>query len=149
MAARWRLFVLQELGHRDQRQHNLMVVVGWVLVGVGALTMAAPAAAGRAKTAWRDRDPEPLVRIGVASIFLVNAAVAFVNPDDFGDVLRANALGQHLSDDLIRWSVVLAGVNDLLLGLALLIVRNRYLLIGWMAAWLLVVAVTKAMNLIW
>lgn len=128
---------------------ELMTAIGWIMVVVGSGTIVTTAITQSARRIWASWGPEFLVRIGIASIFIVNGVVAFVQPDDFGDVLRGNLIGRHVPDALMTGMVLAAGVNDLALGAALLVSRNRRLLVAWMAIWLIVVASTKAMNLVW
>jgi len=118
------------------------VAVDWVdpdvfqqLLGGGASTMSTPEALA--------------VRIGIASIFVVNAIVAGVHPEEFTSVLRANLVGGRLPDGLLGPMVVFAGLNDLALGAAILSGRQRKLVFAWMAAWVVLVGGLKLMNLIW
>ena len=87
-----------------------------------------------------------LWRAGFASIFLVNSLVAWLEPEDFINLLEANFIGKHLS--YIDWMVKLAAVNDLALGLAIVVGKWRRLVYVWAALWLLLVAGLKLSNMI-
>lgn len=87
-----------------------------------------------------------LFRLGFASIFLVNATYAFINPDDFTKLLAENAIAKHIGHaDLL---VKCASVNDLLIGILILGGWRKKLTYAWAGAWLLIVASLKLMNLV-
>lgn len=89
------------------------------------------------------------VRLGLASILLVNALAAYKNPADFQKLLGDNHVGQNLPSTAIDLLVGVAALNDMVLGLCVLFLPYRRLVFFWVAAWFLVVAGTKSMNLIW
>jgi hypothetical protein len=82
-------------------------------------------------------------RAGLASIFLTNAAVAWLRPADFFPLIAHTPLRLLGSPDLL---VALIALNDGLLGLLLLVKPSKpcYL---WAAGWLLAVAVGKLWSL--
>ena len=89
-----------------------------------------------------DRLLELAFRAGFASIFLINAVNAVVDPDSFKKLLAANILvPQALPLDAL---VQVAAVNDLLLGIFLLTQWKRKWVYAWAGVWLLIVASVKA-----
>jgi len=82
-------------------------------------------------------------RGGLASIFLTNAAVAWLRPTDFLSLIAHTPLRLLGSPDLL---VALIALNDGLLGL-LLLVKSYKPLYLWAAGWLLAVAVVKMWRL--
>lgn len=84
---------------------------------------------------------------GLAGVFLVNAVVAVVHPEDFTGLLSRSALARWAHLDGATWLVPLITVNDLLLGFAVLAVlrraRGRSLVLAWSGAWLLLVTLVK------
>jgi hypothetical protein len=85
--------------------------------------------------------------VGLAGVFLVNAVVAVVHPEDFTGLLSRSALARWAHLDRATWLVPLITVNDLLLGLAVLAVmwraRGRSLVLAWSGGWLLLVTLVK------
>jgi hypothetical protein len=84
-------------------------------------------------------------RLGFASIFLVNAVYAAIEPASFTDMLVANpitnAIGYH--DFMLK----IAMVSDLLLGIFIIGGWRKRWVYAWAGAWLLLVAGLKLMNL--
>ncbi len=84
-------------------------------------------------------------RFGFASIFLVNAIYATIEPESFTSMLAANpvanAIGHH---DLM---VKITMVNDLLLAIFIIGGWRKRLVYAWAGMWLLLVAGLKMMNL--
>lgn len=84
-------------------------------------------------------------RLGFASIFLVNAVYAAIDPASFTSMLAknpvANLIGFH---DLM---LKVAMVNDLLLGVFIIGGWRKRMVYAWAGAWLLLVAGLKLMNL--
>jgi hypothetical protein len=87
--------------------------------------------------------------VGLAGVFLVNAAVAVMSPSDFTDLLDKSSLAEtfHLAGS--TWIAGAIFVHDVILGLAVLatvwIPRRglRLAILAWAGLWLLVVAVVK------
>jgi hypothetical protein len=92
---------------------------------------------------------EILFVVGLAGVFLVNAAVAVMSPSDFTDLLDKSSLAEtfHLSGS--TWIAGAIFVHDVIIGLAVLgtiwIPRRglRLAILAWAGLWLLVVAVVK------
>ncbi len=98
-------------------------------------------AAGRPLLEWT-----ALVGLGV--VFLVNAFVAVVQPEEF-ERLVADSAFDGLSD--IGWLAGLIALNDLLVGIALIatvsLARYRFHALAWAGAWLLAVSAIKLTTL--
>ena len=92
---------------------------------------------------------EVLFVVGLAGVFLVNAAVAVVSPSDFTDLIDKSALAGTLHLTGSTWIAGVIFVHDVLIGLAVLatiwIPRRgiRLAILAWAGSWLLVVAVVK------
>lgn len=92
---------------------------------------------------WLDR----VFLSGLAGVFLVNAIVAFVQPDDFTRLVARSTLGEwvHLAGS--SWIGPLIAINDLLLGVAVIaairFTRTRALVLAWTGAWLFAVTAIK------
>ena len=91
---------------------------------------------------------EHLFLLGLAGVFLTNAAVAWMQPTSFVTLAQQSRVGAWLDLGGAPWLVPLIGVNDLLIGLAVLVgiwsrrVPTR-LVLAWAGVWLLAVAVLK------
>jgi hypothetical protein len=87
--------------------------------------------------------------VGLAGVFLVNAAVAVVSPSDFTDLIDKSSLAETLHLSGSTWIAGAIFVHDVLIGLAVLatiwIPRRgiRLAILAWAGLWLLVVAVVK------
>lgn len=88
------------------------------------------------------------VRLGIASIFFVNAIVAFVSPGDFESVLAKNLVGSELPETLRSVMVAGAGVNDALLAVAIVAFGSHRVVWLWVALWFLLIGGVKLMNLV-
>jgi len=92
---------------------------------------------------------EVLFVVGLAGVFLVNAAVAVVSPSDFTDLLDKSSLAGTLHLAGSTWIAGAIFVHDVLIGLAILatlfIPRRglRLAILAWAGLWLFVVAVVK------
>lgn len=84
---------------------------------------------------------------GLASVFLVNAVVAFAQPDDFTRLVARSTLGKWLHLAGSGWIGPLIAINDLLLGVAVItavrFTRTRALVLAWTGVWLLAVTIIK------
>ncbi len=82
--------------------------------------------------------------VGLGAVFLVNAVVAMVQPEDF-ERLVADSAFAGLSD--IGWLAGLIALNDLLVGIALIatvwLARYRMHALAWAGAWLFAVSAIK------
>jgi hypothetical protein len=89
--------------------------------------------------------------LGLASLFLVNALVAAVEPEDFTSLVGDSSLARGLGLDDASWVATAIGVNDLTLGIASLgAIRYRRIrpaLLAWSGGWLFTVAVIKLSSL--
>ena len=87
-----------------------------------------------------------IFRVGFASIFLINAVVAALRPEDFLGMLENNIIASRLGyhDLMIKFTMI----NDLLLGVFLLLGKYKRLVYPWAGAWLITVAGLKLMNLV-
>ena len=83
----------------------------------------------------------PLVRIGLGLIFLANAYIAFVTPDDFTKLIGESFLATLLpvSADLF---VRFIGVSDGLVALLLFIGKGQKYVAAYASLWLVGVMVT-------
>jgi hypothetical protein len=87
--------------------------------------------------------------VGLAGVFLVNAAVAVVSPSDFTDLIDKSSIAGTLHLTGSTWIAGAIFVHDVLIGLAILatlfIPRRgvRLAILAWAGLWLLVVAVVK------
>ena len=83
---------------------------------------------------------------GLAGVFIVNAAVAYLQPNDFVDLVRSSVLAHHFPVAPGRWLAWAIFVNDLALGLLLVasirIRRWKSAMLAWSGLWLL--AVTRS-----
>jgi hypothetical protein len=92
---------------------------------------------------------EVLFVVGLAGVFLANAAVAVVSPSDFSDLIDKSSLAGTLHLTGSTWIAGAIFVHDVLIGLAVLatiwIPRRgiRLAILAWAGSWLLVVAVVK------
>ena len=88
---------------------------------------------------------------GMAGVFLVNALVALLQPEDFTGLVARSAMGRAVPAMSGTWMAVAIGINDLLLGLALgtsiWFTRLRTHVLAWAGIWLLAVTVIKLSSL--
>jgi hypothetical protein len=88
---------------------------------------------------------------GLAGVFLVNALVAWLQPSDFVDLVKRSTLADLAPFDTGRWLVWVIGLNDLALGVLLVIaIRRRSIrppVLAWSGVWLLAVTVVKVTSL--
>lgn len=93
------------------------------------------------------RDPFVwLFRLGFASIFFVNAVVAFVAPDSFLELVRDTPIATLLgSADM---AVIIAGLNDFMLGVLIIVNKWPRYVHAWAGAWLLIVTLVKVAHLL-
>jgi hypothetical protein len=92
-----------------------------------------------------------IFHVGLAGVFLVNALVALLQPADFAQLVEKSAMSRWLHLGPGSWLVPVVGVNDLLLGLALLgaiwFRRAQPAVLAWAGSWLLAVMLIKLTSL--
>jgi hypothetical protein len=88
---------------------------------------------------------------GLAGVFIVNALVAWLQPNDFVDLVKRSTLADLAPFDTGRWLVWVIGLNDLVLGVLLVVAiqrrRIRPPVLAWSGVWLLAVTVVKLTSL--
>ena len=109
--------------------------------------LTSPVRTRRLDTRWLDA----VLLGGLAGVFLVNALVAVLQPEDFTNLVERSAMGRMFPVMSGTWMAALIGLNDLLLGLglglAVRISRIRAAVLAWAGAWLLAVTVIKVTSL--
>jgi hypothetical protein len=90
---------------------------------------------------------ELLFRAGFAGVFLVNAALAILEPRGFETLMRNSFIGAFLGFNLTPWLWLIA-VNDALLGGLILSGRWRSVVLAWSGAWLFAVTLLKVSSLL-
>jgi uncharacterized membrane protein YphA (DoxX/SURF4 family) len=102
------------------------------------------------RPATQARDFSPLLtlifRIGFASVFLINAIIAVVDPGGFVKLMQGSLLGGFITD--FSPFVWLIGLNDFVIGLLVLSGRWRTWVLAWSGMWLLAVTLIKFSNLL-
>ena len=86
--------------------------------------------------------------LGLAGVFLANALVGWVEPSGFTKLAEESRIGAWLGLGEASWLVPLISVNDLLVGIGLLVAiwsrgALRRLVLAWAGLWLLAVTVLK------
>jgi hypothetical protein len=88
---------------------------------------------------------------GLAGVFIVNALVAYLQPNDFVDLVRSSVLADRMPVQPGRWLAWAICINDLALGLLLVasirIRRWKSAMLAWSGLWLLAVTVIKVTSL--
>ncbi len=87
-----------------------------------------------------------LFRVGFAGVFLVNAAVALLDPGGFVALMRSSFLGSFVSN--FTPFVWLIAANDLILGILLVWDRWSRYVRAWAGLWLLAVTLVKVSELL-
>lgn len=86
-----------------------------------------------------------LFRLGFASIFLVNSVTAWLHPASFVELLHAFPPAQWVGHtDLL---LILIGVNDLILGLLILMGIGKKFVWTWAGVWFAIVTIVKFFSL--
>jgi hypothetical protein len=84
---------------------------------------------------------------GLAGVFIVNALVAWLQPGDFVDLVRHSALAGWCPVEPGHWVAWAICVNDLALGILLVVTirshRRRAAVLAWSGVWLLAVSAIK------
>jgi hypothetical protein len=106
-----------------------------------------PPIASAAAGSWR----EVVFLVGLAGVFLVNAAIAVADPSEFRALVQDSSLGRWLDAGGASWTAPLIAMNDAVLGVALLaaigLPRARPVVLAWSGVWLLVVTLVKVTAL--
>jgi hypothetical protein len=84
-----------------------------------------------------------LFRFGFASVFMINALIAYVQPNDFLNLLHKSQVMKWLGD--VDWMIPLIIINDLALGLMILFAPKAYrpYVYAWTGLWFLAITVIK------
>jgi hypothetical protein len=95
---------------------------------------------------------ELVLVVGLAGVFLVNAAVALLSPSDFTDLIDNSTLSGPLHLAGSTWIAGAIFVHDAVVGIALLasiwLPRGvRLAVLAWAGLWLLAVAAVKVTAL--
>ena len=87
---------------------------------------------------------ETVLLLGLAAVFLANAAAAVLDPATFTQLVAASPIGDVAGGD---WVTPAIAANDLCVGLALLAARRRHRLrppvLAWAGLWLMLVTFVK------
>ncbi len=89
-----------------------------------------------------------IVRIGLASLFIVNGITAIVRPSEFLGLVRANPILGLLPDDLHLALVRAVAIPDFVIAGLIGARRNDEVAAIAMGLWMGAIALTKAMNLL-
>ena len=109
-----------------------------------SVTADADAVAAVAERHWL----ELIFFLGLAGVFLANALVGWLEPSGFTKLAEESRIGAWLDLGEASWLVPLISVNDLLVGVGLLVAiwsrgALRRLVLAWAGLWLLAVTVLK------
>jgi hypothetical protein len=93
-------------------------------------------------TALAQLDGILVLRIGLAMLFIANAAVAWIEPEQFTTLVVQSGFDFFIDPDLVVWAI---RANDVAIGIALLVAWNRWqtLIAAWAGLYLLSVAIIK------
>jgi hypothetical protein len=82
-------------------------------------------------------------RFGFAGVFLINALIAYWQPDDFLNLLNKSWAVAWLGE--LNWMIPVIIINDLALGLLILFSSKRYrpYVYAWTGLWFLVITMIK------
>jgi hypothetical protein len=90
---------------------------------------------------------ETVLVLGLAAVFLANAAAAVLDPTTFTQLVAASPIGDVAGGRLEHWVTPAIATNDLCVGLALLAARRRQRLrppvLAWAGLWLMLVTFVK------
>ena len=88
---------------------------------------------------------------GLAGVFIVNALAAWLQPDDFVNLVQHSTLFRLCPVQPGRWVAWAICVNDAVLGILLILTmrsgRTRALVLAWSGVWLFAVTVIKVTSL--
>lgn len=96
-------------------------------------------ASGNPEKKWALR----LFRFGFAGVFLINALVAWLQPQDFLGLMQ-NSLAVNWLGSL-EWLIPIIALNDLAIGIVILAAPKRYrpYVYAWTGLWFLAITVVK------
>lgn len=106
-----------------------------------------------AADSWRSRiaatalDGTFVLRIGLAMLFLANAFIAWVDPEQFTSLVRMAGIERLVDAQVILWGI---RANDLAIAVALLFAWNRWprLVPAWVGLYVFGVGVIKLAALV-
>ncbi len=93
-----------------------------------------------------DRFLELCFRLGFGMVFLINAVTAFVDPEGFKKLIEANFMSRALGHTQLMLYVI--AINDLLLGLFIMVGFKKKYVYAWAGVWLFIVTFMKFTSLI-
>ncbi len=84
-----------------------------------------------------------LFRFGFAGVFLINAVVAWLQPDDFLNLMEKSLVMNWLPG--LEWLIPVITINDLLIAVVILAAPKRYrpYVYAWVGLWFLAITVIK------
>jgi uncharacterized membrane protein YphA (DoxX/SURF4 family) len=100
----------------------------------------------RAAFGYYDDFLELAFRFGFSTVFLINAWTAVVDPGGFLKLIESNFVARTVGHYQLQLYVI--AINDLILGILILIGFRRKLVLAWAGIWLLIVTFFKATSLI-
>jgi hypothetical protein len=130
------------MAHRDAED------LSWEPPAREPVAAAAPPPIGARAGARRHRALELVFLLGLAAVFLVNAAVAAIQPSDFVSQVEESGVGRWLGLTDAGWIAPVIFLNDLLVGLAVVCAiwarpSARAAILAWAGVWLFAVTVVK------
>ena len=92
-------------------------------------------------------DGTVILRVGLAMLFLANALVAWINPDEFRTLLERAHVDRIIDADVVLWII---RVNDAAVAAALVLAWRRWpqLVAAWVGLYVLGVGVVKLVALL-
>lgn len=90
--------------------------------------------------------PEILFSVGLASIFLVYAVVAYLHPETIKTAYLSNPLGKNIGHAEV--AVEVSMFMNVFLGILAFVQRWKGIVYALAGAWLLIIAVFKVLNLL-
>jgi hypothetical protein len=131
----------REITHRLERK-------GFSPEAIGKAWQHAPASShalgkGYTEKKWALR----LFRFGFASVFLINALIAWLQPQDFLGLMQKSLAVNWLGG--LEWMIPVIAMNDLALGIIILIAPKHYrpYVYAWTGLWFLAITVVKLTSL--
>jgi hypothetical protein len=84
-----------------------------------------------------------LFRFGFAGVFLINALIAWLQPQDFLGLMQKSLAVNWLGS--LEWLIPIIAINDLALGIVILIAPKHYrpYVYAWTGLWFLAITVVK------
>jgi hypothetical protein len=108
-----------------------------------AWKQARPSSQVSSEKKWASR----LFRFGFASVFLINALIAWLQPQDFLGLMQKSLAVKWLGH--LEWMIPVIAMNDLALGIIILIAPKNYrpYVYAWTGLWFLAITVVKLTSL--